>query len=91
VSPLEKRDIVRIRRLAVAQVVTGILALVGIVGVLIAINDSNQARINARRDSCYLIRGLAITATPPKRKDLVVAYLKKTPLHDCNHYASESK
>lgn len=43
--------------------------------------------IQARRSNCELLRGIVQTATPPARRAAGQAFIKSTPLANCNRYA----
>lgn len=52
------------------------------------LNGQDASRRQAREDSCYLIRGLALdTAQSAAHKKLVRAYLNRSVLASCVRYA----
>lgn len=77
-------DIRKLKRLARLQIITMIVAVIGLAGV---VGGFEQARVNARKDSCRLIRHLILAGTPTARRPLVRAYLTHTELANCNRYA----
>ena len=76
-----------VRVAIVAQLVTGIVAVVAMV---LAIELSALERQHAARDSCELLVGLVEHATGPTSpaRARANAYVASTPLADCHRYAA---
>jgi hypothetical protein len=75
--------------LAAFNVVVG-LVLVGLTTlVLFHLNDVPTARTESARDSCQLLKGLALAATAGSKgaTTRTKAYIHSTVLSDCNMYA----
>lgn len=64
-----------------------VIAVVALVLAVLALGEITQSRRQSATDSCHLIRGLVLTATPKSRLPTVQAYIANTPLHDCGDYA----
>lgn len=72
---------------------TLILALSGLTIAVFNINakaDSIQtSRVDSRKDNCNLLKGLALSAAGATGQKATEAYIKKTPLVDCEKYSHE--
>jgi hypothetical protein len=78
-------------QLAVAlQGLTALLAVAALIVSLTSlakrINEVQNARQRAAVDSCELLRGLVLAATPPGKHGRALAYLNRTELRDCRLY-----
>lgn len=75
--------------LAAFNVVVGLVLVVLTILVLLHLNDVPTARTESARDSCQLIKGLALAATGGSKQATAraTAYIASTPLKDCRIYA----
>jgi hypothetical protein len=66
-----------------------VIAIVALVIAVIGLTQTTANRRLAARDSCRLLRGLVYAATTraPMQRHAADAYIARTPLHDCTHYA----
>lgn len=77
--------------LGVVQILTMLIALGAIVAaVILTTNGIQTSRRDGRVDSCYLIRGIALKATPPARYQTVLKYLNGTELGNCDSYGRDA-
>lgn len=75
------------RWLAAVQIVINVIAVAALTIAIIGLLELPGSRRDSARDSCRLLRGLVLTATPPERTGAVDGYIARTPLHDCSEYA----
>lgn len=84
-------DIKKIRRLLRLLAVTSLLGIAALGIAIKGLNDAEGSRAQARLDNCHLIKNLVTIGTPRARLAAVDAYLAKTPLANCHHYAESNK
>ena len=82
-----------IRTLEVLSAFTGIVAIASLVLALVAFShglaDIQTSRERAAEDSCHLIRGLVLEATPRHRLAAAITYLDRSPLANCHRYGAQ--
>lgn len=76
-----------IQKLIALQVVTALVAIAAMVAVVVVVKGEAAGRRNARYDSCFLLRGIVLTATPPNRAKRAQAFIAATPLSNCVSYS----
>jgi hypothetical protein len=82
---IEKRQRRRSDHLVITlQIATMLLALSALAVTVILFETSRTA---SRRQTCELLRGVVIIATPPARQSHARRFLAETPLSDCDAYA----
>lgn len=69
------------------ETVTFVIATAALVIAIVGLLELPGSRRDSARDSCQLLRGLVLTATPPERAAAVAHYIAHTPLRDCTQYA----
>lgn len=88
---MERREdralLITLLTVSVVSLLVGLAAL-GLVIDAYVNQPAEQAasRALAAEDSCYLLRGLVASATPPAQKAKAAAYIAATPLHNCKTY-----
>lgn len=70
-------------------VIQGIVAIVAVVALIVSVTSIQASRERAAVDSCRLIRGLVLTATPRDRLTMAIAFLDKNGLNNCQAYAKK--
>jgi hypothetical protein len=69
------------------ELLTFVIATAALIIAIVGLLELPGSRRDSARDSCYLLRGLVLTATAPGQQAAVDRYIARTPLHDCNQYA----
>lgn len=81
------RELQRVKWLLVVILAGLVLSMVSLGVAVKGIIDIGRAGHDARLQGCYLLRELVVDATPRGQKAAAIAFVNRTPLRDCNHYA----
>lgn len=70
----------------VIQGLTTVITLAALAWVLLT---ATSERTKAREDSCNLLKGIVLTATPHARRAQVQSFIAHTTLANCHQYANQ--
>jgi hypothetical protein len=88
-----KTDRQKIRLLVGSNLLVGLTAIGALILVVISFLrfPGQQAALRARaaEDTCYLLRGLVLSATPPSESSRAKTYIDSTPLRNCHTYGQK--